>query len=256
MLAIPKARQAYEESLSQMRERIKKTIWGLLGQAVDSVIGTASMAGNSVSARGLDLFRVELAPTERCKLAAGFHLVPNSGAGPSSCAHLQEGHTGHWDQSWKPTQNTQTSKKPALLLCLTLCIKNVIWWGMKGQDRAKMSARITEPGWAHTNSQPNCDNTHSVCTARWCPACYTCVLIILLVYLFEINTMAVLLSAHRTPTGFKLFTSLFLWKVLLFFKSVSYHIHFVSYSSYFLPRPWLRALPLSVFLVYLAIRLF
>lgn len=41
---------------------------------------------------------------------------------------------------------------------------------------------------------------------------------------WEINTMAVLVSAYSTPTGFKLFTSLILWKALLFSKSVSYHI--------------------------------
>lgn len=43
-------------------------------------------------------------------------------------------------------------------------------------------------------------------------------------FFLEVNTMAVFLSTHWTPTGSKLFTRLFFWKVLLFFRSFSYHL--------------------------------
>lgn len=43
--------------------------------------------------------------------------------------------------------------------------------------------------------------------------------------------MAVLVAAYRTPTGFKLFTSLILWKALLFSKSISYHSHFPPHPT-------------------------
>lgn len=198
-----------------------------MGQAVNSVIGTASVGGNSVSAKGLDSGWNW--SHGRCKLAAGFHLQPSSEAGTSSCAHLQEGHTVHWDQNWKPTQNNQTSKTSPTALFDPLYWKCNLMGNERPWDR-------TGPRWVQADHTARL-SSHKL-TAKLCQyilSWYSQVRSSLFhlcpdhppgVPFWEINTMAVLLPAHRTPTGFKLFTSLFLWKALLFFKSVSYHIHF------------------------------
>lgn len=115
-LATPKASQVYKESLSQMGERIKKTNWELLWQAVNSVIDTAWVGGNSSFQPKGRTHSWWNRLHGRCKLAAGFHSQPSSEAGAASRAHLQEGHTVHWDQSWQTAQNNQTNKSSPIAL--------------------------------------------------------------------------------------------------------------------------------------------